>query len=137
MKCCAISVTEICHEKALDFICSLATSGGKVTWYFCCVVLLVYLSKQFNEIQFLIYLSTMIEQQATTGITVQKATIHHVTTMLATSKNVLLPGHNQLLTLGTSDWSLIGAKVIIKVSGYQYWWLAGGYDLEIGLFISG
>ena len=23
-------------------------------------------------------------------------------------------------------------REIIKVSGHQYWWLAGGYDLEIG-----
>ena len=35
--------------------------------------------------------------------------------MLSTSKNVLLPGHNHLLT--TSD---------------QHQWLAGGYDREIG-----
>ena len=32
-----------------------------------------------------------------------KATIHQVTTMLATSKNVLFPGHNHLLTTGTDD----------------------------------
>ena len=25
--------------------------------------------------------------------------------------------------------------MIIKVSGHQYWWLAGGYDLEIGHFL--
>ena len=30
----------------------------------------------------------------------KKATIHLVTTMLATSKNVLFPGHNHLLTTG-------------------------------------
>ena len=34
------------------------------------------------------------------------ATIHQVTTMLATSKNVLFSGHNQLLTTGTDDPSL-------------------------------
>ena len=33
----------------------------------------------------------------------KKATIHQVTTMLATSKNVLFPGHNHLLTIGTDD----------------------------------
>ena len=33
----------------------------------------------------------------------KKATIHQVTTMLATSKNVLFPGHNHLLTTGTGD----------------------------------
>ena len=47
-----------------------------------------------------------------------------VTSMLSTSKNVLFPGHN-LLT---------GARVIIKVSGYQHRWLAGGYDQETGHF---
>ena len=54
--------------------------------------------------------------------------------MLATSKNVLFPGHNHLLATGTDDPSLAGALVIIKVSGHQYRWLAGGYDLEIGRF---
>ena len=54
--------------------------------------------------------------------------------MLATSKNVLFPGHNHLLTTGTDDLSLVDAQAIIKVSGHQYQWLAGGYDLEIGLF---
>ena len=29
------------------------------------------------------------------------------------------------------------ARVIIKVKGHQYRWLAGGYDLEIGHFTSG
>ena len=68
----------------------------------------------------------------------KKAIIHHVTTMLATSKNVLYPGHNHLLTIGTDDPTLIiawaPARVIIKVKGHQYRWLAGGYDLEIGHF---
>ena len=27
-----------------------------------------------------------------------------------------------------------GARAIIKASGHQHWWLAGGYDLEIGHF---
>ena len=27
-----------------------------------------------------------------------------------------------------------GAQVIIKVTGHQYQWLRGGYDLEIGHF---
>ena len=39
-------------------------------------------------------------------ITAQENTIHQVTTMLATSKNVLFPGHNDLLTTGTDDPSL-------------------------------
>ena len=55
--------------------------------------------------------------------------------MLATSKNVLLPGHNYLLTTGSRDLSIsadtdnpshAGARAIIKVSGHQYWWLAAG-----------
>ena len=65
---------------------------------------------------------------------VKKATIHQVTTMLATSKNVLFPGHNHLLTISTDDPSLTGARAIIKVSGHQYRWLPSGYDLEIGHF---
>ena len=32
-----------------------------------------------------------------------KATIHQVTTMLATSKNVLFPGHNHLLSTSTDN----------------------------------
>ena len=35
--------------------------------------------------------------------------------MLATSKNVLFPGHNHLLTTQTDDPSLAGARVIISV----------------------
>ena len=65
----------------------------------------------------------------------QTATIHQVTTMLATSKNVLFLGHNHLLTTGIDDPSpLTGIWTIIKVSGHQYRWLAGGYDLEITHF---
>ena len=33
----------------------------------------------------------------------KKATIHQLTTMLATSKNALFPGHNHLLTIGADD----------------------------------
>ena len=36
----------------------------------------------------------------------KKATIHQVTTMLDTSKHVLFPGHNHLLTTGTDNPSL-------------------------------
>ena len=63
-----------------------------------------------------------------------KGITHQVTTMLATSKNVLCPGHNHLLTTSTDDLSLAGARVIIKVKGHQHRWLAGGDDLEIGHF---
>ena len=65
----------------------------------------------------------------------KKDTIHQVTTMLATCKNVLFPGHNHLLTTSSDGPSLAGTRAIIKVSGHQYWWLAGGYDaLEIRHF---
>ena len=36
----------------------------------------------------------------------KKAAIHQVTTTLSTSKNILFPGHNHLLTTGTDDPSL-------------------------------
>ena len=49
-----------------------------------------------------------------------KATIHQVTTMLATSKYVLFP-----------------ARLIIKVLGHQHRWLAVGYFLEIRHFRGG
>ena len=50
----------------------------------------------------------------------KKATLHQFTTVQATSKSILFPGHC--------------TRVIIKVSDHQYQWLAGGYGLEIGLF---
>ena len=54
--------------------------------------------------------------------------------MLSTSKNLLDPGHNHLLTTGADGPSLAGAQAIIKVLGYQHQWLAGGYDIEAGHF---
>ena len=54
--------------------------------------------------------------------------------MLVTSKNLLFPGQNHLLTAITDNPSLTGTQAIIKVGGHQYRWLAGGYDLEIGHF---
>ena len=62
--------------------------------------------------------------------------------MLSTSKNVLFPGHNDLLTTGADNPTLnyrldiiaMIVRVIIKVKGHQHRWLAGGYDLEIGHF---
>ena len=55
--------------------------------------------------------------------------------MLATYKTVLFPGHYHLPTTATDDPSLAGTWPIIKVPGHQYWWLAGGYDLEIRHFL--
>ena len=63
-----------------------------------------------------------------------KNTIHQVTTMLATSINVLFPGYNHLLTTCTDDPLLDGVRTIIKVSGYQYRWLAACRWLEIEHF---
>ena len=37
------------------------------------------------------------------GILAKKATIHQLTTMLTTSKNVLFPSLNRLLTTGAVD----------------------------------
>ena len=59
--------------------------------------------------------------------------------MLVTSKNVLFPGHNYMLTTSADDPSLLmstlaGNQLIIKMSGHQHQWPAGGYDLEIGHF---
>ena len=64
----------------------------------------------------------------------KKATIHQVTTMLATSKKVLFPGQNHLLTTGTDDPTLWLLPECQQVKGHQYRWLPGGYDLEIGHF---
>ena len=65
-------------------------------------------------------------EQARTGSLCQKASIHQVTTMLATSKNVLFPGHNHLLTTSTDDPAL-------WLSPEHQW--AKCYDLELGHFL--
>ena len=54
--------------------------------------------------------------------------------MLATSKNVLFPGHNHLITTGTDDLTLLLWPEHQRVKGDQYQWLAAGYDLEIRHF---
>ena len=65
------------------------------------------------------------KQNAHTKSTVQKATIHQVTTMLATSKNVLFPGHNHLLTTGTDDpvTSLEIGHLLEVASMVVTWWV--------------
>ena len=59
----------------------------------------------------------------------KKSTIHQVTVILSTSRKVIFPGHNHLLTTSADDPSL-GARVIITVKGHQYrwltWWLSPG-----------
>ena len=52
----------------------------------------------------------------------KNATINQVTTMLATSKNVIFPGHNHLLTTGTDDSILWLSPERQRVKGHQYWW---------------
>ena len=49
----------------------------------------------------------------------KKATSHQITTMLATSKNVLVPGHNHLLTTCADDPSLYLSPLL------ALGWLAG------------
>ena len=51
--------------------------------------------------------------------------------MLATSKHVLFPGHNHLLTNGTDDLALRLSPERQRVKGHQYKWLADDYDLEV------
>ena len=67
----------------------------------------------------------------------KEATIYQVTTMPATSKNVLFPCRNHLLTSGADDPTLWLSPECQRVKGQprggqQYRWLAGGYDLENG-----
>ena len=56
-----------------------------------------------------------------------------------TSKIVLFPGHNHLLTTSSVDDPTlitvqVPARVIIKVLDHQHQWLVGGNDLEIWHF---
>ena len=55
--------------------------------------------------------------------------------MLSAFKIVLFPVHDRLLTTSTDEPSLAGTRTVTKVSGHQYRWLAGGYDLETGRFL--
>ena len=68
-----------------------------------------------------------------------KATIHQLTTMQSTSKNVLFPGHNHRLTTGVDDTTLIiaraPARVIIKVSGHQLYFIITHQLLHINIII--
>ena len=61
----------------------------------------------------------------------KRATILQVTTILITSKNVLFPGYNHLITTGADDLTLLLLPEPQWVRGPQYRWLVGGYDLEI------
>ena len=75
------------------------------------------------------------------AILAKQATIHQVTIMLTTSRNVLFPGHNHLLTTGTDDPSLwllpslvLGDNKSVKCRVISS---AGGYDLEKDIFRGG
>ena len=64
--------------------------------------------------------------------TASKAHYPPGTTMLATSKSVLFPSHNHLLTTGFNDTTLIIAHVpASEVSSVPS---SSGYELEIGHF---
>ena len=53
------------------------------------------------------------------GLTLRKrATIQQVTTMLATSKNVLFSDHNDLLTTSTDDLTLFIAQATLQVKSH-------------------
>ena len=52
----------------------------------------------------------------------KKVTMHLVTTMLATSKNVLFPGPNHLITTGADDVTLWLSPKCQHVKGHQYRW---------------
>ena len=54
--------------------------------------------------------------------------------MLASSKKSYFQVITTYPPTSAVDLSLDDAVVIIKVWDNQYWWLAGGYDLEIGRF---
>ena len=66
-------------------------------------------------------------------ITLRKqATIHQLTTMLATSQNVLFPGHSHLLTTGPNDPGQYfnyhpSTSECNKGKGHQDRWLADNY----------
>ena len=47
--------------------------------------------------------SSVVVMQLFPFVQCKKATIHQVTTMLSTSKNVLFPGHIHLLTTSADD----------------------------------
>ena len=80
----------------------------------------------FKWLHSLLEVKLMFQPITTLG---KKATINQVTTTLATSKNVLFPGHNHHANCrcwwsDTLIFTLAGAQVIIKVSGHQHWGLA-------------
>ena len=75
----------------------------------------------------------------------KKATTHHVTTMLATSKNILFTGHTHLLTTDTSDPTLwlsplpvlcdnqsVGSSVGLPVVS-RWLWPGNGMFLEVAI----
>ena len=67
-------------------------------------------------------------------VSAQKNTIHQVTIMLATSKNVLFSGHNHLLT--TADTQVIIKVKVHQQQGYSRWlWPGNRTILEVASMV--
>ena len=70
------------------------------------------------------------KRKADTINTAAKTTIHQVTIMLATSRSVLLPGHNHLLITGTDDLTLwLSKRRDISTCAYSRWLLQNHFKV--------
>ena len=87
----------------MKFVNCILELGGHVLAHIKCIHNQIK-DKSFTHGQ-LNYVNVLcgMEYDTSTG---QKATIHQVTTMVTTSKNVLFPGHNYLPTTSTDDLTL-------------------------------
>ena len=66
------------------------------------------------------------------GVTLgKKATIHQLTTMLPTSKHVLFPGHNHLLTTSANDWHFDYRPSTSEWSVIRWLWPGNRTILEV------
>ena len=106
--------------------------------HFVCVKTLI--SFPLWAVQILLSISWFLSDNWRTS-TAQKATIHQVTTMLATSKNSLCPGHNHLITTGADDPTLwlspehqrgwwLKWRVIEVASMVVAWWIVAFFPRE-------
>ena len=101
------------------------------------------------------HLDALLLSSSASGFHCKKGSIHQVTTTLVTSKIVLFPGHNHLLTTGTDDPSLARWRLgdnqsvrssVLVVSRWLWpgnrtflevaiaWWLPGGLWLFCSTF---
>ena len=103
------------------------------------MITLIQESYFFASAIFFLHLSVMYEKESKqllpgslllpncVTLSKKKSTICQVTTMLATSKNVLFPGHNHLLTTGTHDATLLIIAQVPASEGSSVlvvsWWL--------------